>query len=141
MKKFLVVFSLVTLVAVGQIGLRSLRGPAVWVRDGGTGNDILVDLDPKTLVLDPPTTTGGRPILRVLSQTGPTLSIRQRATAFVYNGQPFALPETPLPGTIVRLMWGGLDQPGASYNVVGNVVTLTGTGWAIGDSVMVQYFY
>ncbi len=141
MKKFLVVFSLVAGFGLSQIGLRSLRGPAVWVRDGGTGNDILVDLDPKTLVLDPPTTTGGRPILRAIVQTGPTTSIRQRATAFVYNGQPFVLPETPLPGTIVRLMWGGIDQPGASYNVVGNVVTLTGTGWAIGDSVIVQYFY
>ncbi len=126
------------LLAQSQFGIRSLRGPAIWLRDGGSGNDILVDLDPKTLALDPPGTAGGRPVLRAIAQTGPVTAIRQRATVLVYNGQPMPLPETPLPGTLVRVTWSGIDQP---YTLSGNLLTPSGPGWVNGDSLIVQYFY
>ncbi len=123
-----------------QLGVRSLRGPAIWFRDGGSGNDILVDLDPKTLVLVPPGTAGGRPILRAVTTPGSV--IRQKSIVVNYFGAPFALPDTPLPGTVVQLNWGALAQiPGQDFTLSGKTITFLGSGWSLGDTLVITYFY
>jgi len=130
----------VALLSQTQFGVRALRGPAIWIRDGGAGNDVLVNLDPATLVLDPPGTAGGRPTLRAI--TVPGVAIREKAVIVSYPGGPFALPDTPLAGTVVKLNWGSLPQiPGQDFTVSGKTVTLIGSLWVIGDPLLITYFY
>jgi len=123
-----------------QFGVRSLRGPSIWFRDGGSGNDILVDLDPKTLVLDPPGTSGGRPILRAITPSG--AAIREKSIIVSYPGAPIILPDTPLAGTVLKMNWGALPQiAGQNFTLNGNIVTLNGNGWVVGDTLVFTYFY
>ncbi len=140
--KFIVALCAVALLAQSQFGVRSLRGPAVWIRDSPAGNDVLVNLDPATLAIDPPGTAGGRPTLRAIVPTAPPVAIREKAVQWTYTGVPFTLPDTPLANTVVKLYWGTLPQiPGVDYTVSGRVVTLIGAGFLSGDPLMAIYFY
>ncbi len=142
--KFILALCAVALLAVAQsqFGVRSLRGPAVWIRDSPAGNDVLVNLDAATLAIDPPGTAGGRPTLRAIVPTSPAVAIREKAVQWAYTGAPFTLPDTPLVNTVVKVYWGALPQiPGVDYTVSGRVVTLVGTGWQAGDPLMAIYFH
>ncbi len=102
--------------------------PTLTLSDG-----TIVDLDPKTLVLD---RTGTRTTLRA------TPHPRQRTVSINYFGSPFNLPDTPLPGTPVQIMWGGLSGiPGQDWSLSGNTVTFYGQGWSLGDALVITYFF
>lgn len=156
MKRLLVLclFSTVAFAQKPDINNRDLRGPSIFVLTD-QGYFVAADVD-KTdatvppgklrIVLDPPATAGGRPIVRVIAPpASPPIVVGgnfcEREVTFAYAGTTYQLPEPPLPNTIVKMIWGGLEQEASDFSLSGQTVTVPGSGWRVGDRIRFRYFY
>jgi len=123
-----------SLFAQGDLGKRPVRGPAVVVLDS-LGVYRAADLHP-SIILDPPTTAGGRYVLRAVA---PAQTIKLRVQSFVYAGSPLTLPSAPAANTTVICFWGPLYQEPTEFTVVGTTVTMA-AGFLAGDRLIFIWF-
>jgi hypothetical protein len=130
---------------------RELRGPSLFVLDD-RGYLIAAEVD-KTdasvpagrlrIVLDPPGTTGGRPIARVIAPPSSPVpgGFCETEDAFVWPGPNYQLTFTPLPNTIVKMIWQGVEMDRADFSIAGQAATVLAKGWIAGDRIRFRYFY
>lgn len=140
MKTLILTIALFLPLQAQDLGNRALRGPSVWVLDSA-GIYRAANLDPATLVLDPPGTTGARPTLRAIIPPASSAPVRMRVLSFTYAGASLALTEAPAANTAPIVFWGALYQPPENYTLTGSSLLLRGTGWTVGDKLTVIYFY